>query len=435
MTKKRELKDINIKRVLGYLGAKVNLYPFLFENIIKQSNKNKKLFIDLFGGTAAVSKLINTTTDLDIIINDLAPYTKILSSELELNKIRTVREVNIFFQDLNKNLQKIDQEQLITNGDFFNEFSMEGKPKTITDLSIFNIKKKIKDENGKIIEEKEENNQKHQTSRMFFRKQVGQKIDTIRKLLKKNDFKTTIKSHNELMKRIILLFLLNYANKNANTTSVYGAYLKHDKLKERENPFLDKKLEIYLKEKALECNKNKITVYNDYAENVLESFSKVNTGVNKYKNEEIIIYWDPPYSSRSYESNYHILEYLIDLDFDIKIIKENSKTGMKKSEDKNDSPFASKIKTPIIFKELIKESMNVADIMYISYSNEGLLSINDIEKILEELNEEYFKKHKLELKVHKQEYKRFTSGENLGSNTGNKSTVEELIFEINKLKG
>jgi len=407
----KKLEDINVKRIISYLGSKVNLFPFIKKVILDDiENEDKKVFIDLFSGTCSVSRMIDEITDLDLVVNDLSLYSEILGVELELKNIDQSN-----FNDFKELLKELDNNNNISNGIFFNEFSMGGIPKTVTDSTLLS------------------NQKEYPFSRMFFKKEVGQKIDSIRENIRS-------KNISPVVVKLVILFLLNYASKNANTSAVYGAYLKYDKFKNREiPPFFDTSLLDYLEKKVNKNNNKKnIYIYSDFAEKTLDHLIENNIISNrtirekktKYNIDNVIIYWDPPYNSRSYEGNYHILEYLSDLTFDpVNTIKLNSKTGMKKTENKRNSPFSSKIKTPKIFKELIKKSMMSSNVMYISYSNEGLMKEEDILKILDELSkeEQYFT---LELETFKEKYKKFTSGENNGVNNGEKNNVFEIIWKI-----
>jgi len=400
-----------MKRIIGYLGSKINLFDFLEENIIKK-HKGNKVFIDVFAGTCSVGKFINKETNWDIISNDISNYSKILGIQIKLNQIK-VNEI----MHLEKILYELDDLKLI-KGDFFNEFSMGGKPKTITDKNLFFIKKK------EVIDGKEniyfENNQEFPESRMFFKGSVGQKIDTIRIEIKK---KFNNKEISEEFKDLLLLFLLNYVNKNSNYTGVYGAYLKHDKFKKRgEVSFIDFSLIEYILKNYEETlfNGNLAETKQMLANDLIKKID-----LSNYKKDNVVFYMDPPYSTRSYESNYHILNYICDLDFSIKELKENSKSGMKK--DKIQNPFNSKFETLKMFKELIIDALKKGNHIYISYSNEGLMKQEEIQNIVDELDG-------VSLTTFKKDYKRYTSGENNGQNTGKKNSVIELLWYIKNEK-
>jgi len=392
-----------MKRIIGYLGSKINLFDFLRENMINKFNVNEdKIFIDLFSGTGSVSKLINNETSWNIISNDLSLYSRILNIQIQLYKI-TKNEID----KLKETLIYLDNLDLI-EGDFYNEFSMGGTPKTINDNNVFCIRKKTQD--GKLYFE---NNQEYKNSRMFFKGIVGKKIDTIKLELKK------LFDHNEITenyKDLLLLFLMNYMNKNSNYTGVYGAYLKHDKFKKRKVvPFLDESLfEYIIKNYSLSQKKENIRS-SKLADKCIDEFKLKN--INK---KDVIVYMDPPYSTRSYESNYHILDYLCDFEFNIKQIKFNSKTATKNK--KIENPFNSKNKTLNYFENLIINSLKISDDIFISYSSDGLLKQKDIDFIVE--------KHSLKLNTFTQKYKRYTSGENKGQNTGKNNKVFEILWHI-----
>jgi adenine-specific DNA methylase len=388
-----------MKRIIGYLGSKINLFDFLNQNMLTQfDTKGEMIFLDLFSGTGSVSKMINKNTNWDVIANDLSLYSQVLNSQILLYTL-TKEEMD----SLPKLLETLDQIPL-KKGVFFQEFSMGGSPKTIDNMDIFGVRKKDKDGNVYY-----ENNQEYKTSRMFFKGEVGQKIDTV-----KSELKSLLKQGkiSPVLKDVLLLFLLNYVNKNSNYTGVYGAYLKYDKFKTAK-PFIDKDLLEYIQKnyslQIAQRQKNNKTI---------QGFADVSLSKLAPSPENLVIYMDPPYSTRSYEANYHILDYLCDFDFNISQIKHNSKSATKKSRGKN--PFNSKSETLIQFRKLIKEGLTKSNNIFISYSNEGLVSQTEMQGLADELG--------FSLTTFTQEYKRYTSGENAGQNTGQKNTVNELLW-------
>jgi adenine-specific DNA-methyltransferase len=342
-------------KFIDYIGSKKKLENFLEENMISNFDKNRKyLFIDGFAGTTFVSNKIVKETNWDVILFDIAKYVDILASiinpSVDKNKIeRIVKSLNILKGE---------------PGEIFNELSVGGKPK-----SILNKEETFK---GQSVH-----------SRMFFSKEVGQKIDRIKRVI------FSLSELTEEERKILLLFLLNYADRNANTTSVYGAYLKNQK--KEEQPFLNHKI----LEAINEQRTNKVSVsigdINDNLRNIKTNFSK----------NEVIIYLDPPYNTRKYESNYHVLNYLIKEDFSFKDIKLNSKTAMPINQKPN--PFGSKKNTLKAFKEMILNSLEISNNIFISYNDEGIVSEEDMKELSKELG--------FNLKTIYQNYKKFTSGE------------------------
>ncbi len=348
-------------KFISYLGSKEKLYPFLSEIIFKILDKEDKecTFIDAFSGTTFMSNKMYTDTVWKISLCDLADYVPILASIINPNIDKT-KILKLF-----KEMETIKPKKGIIS----KELSGNGIPETIEDFA------------------KTFDNQPMQ-SRMFFRKEVGEKIDAIKYFIfeKYNTGKIT-----EEEKSVLLLILLNYVDRNANTASVYGAYLKH--FKDKVKPFCTKKVEDAIIE-AKSDTKRKIEVKSgDIIQNLKEL---------KVKNrDKTIIYLDPPYNTRKYESNYHILNYIIDENFSKEDIKFNSKTATpaKKIENK----FGSKRETLSIFKEMIGEANRLSKHILISYNNEGVITEEQMQDICEEYN--------FTLKTHYKDYKRFTSGE------------------------
>lgn len=186
--------------------------------------------------------------------------------------------------------------------------------------------------------------------RQYFSDSNGKKIDAIR--TKIENWKNNNKINSNLY-YFLLASLLESADKVANTASVYGAYLKHLKKSAQK--------ELILKSAEFELNDNKHDVYN------IDS----NQLIKEIKGD--ILYLDPPYNARQYGANYHLLNTIAKYD---KFIPKG-KTGLREY---NKSKYCSKNQVKNEFEYLIKN----ADFKYIflSYNNEGLMSVNDVEQIM-----------------------------------------------------
>lgn len=186
--------------------------------------------------------------------------------------------------------------------------------------------------------------------RQYFSDSNGKKIDAIR--TKIENWKNNNKINSNLY-YFLLASLLESADKVANTASVYGAYLKHLKKSAQK--------ELILKSAEFELNDNKHEVYN------IDS----NQLIKEIKGD--ILYLDPPYNARQYGANYHLLNTIAKYD---KFIPKG-KTGLREY---NKSKYCSKNQVKNEFEYLIKN----ADFKYIflSYNNEGLMSVNDVEQIM-----------------------------------------------------
>lgn len=146
-------------------------------------------------------------------------------------------------------------------------------------------------------------------------------------------------------------------DKVANTTSVYGAYLKKFK-KSALKPLVCQPIHTFAE---LEVEDNE---------------------VHQGKTEELvksktfdIVYMDPPYNQRQYGANYAPLNYIAYYDETIKVL---GKTGLIK--DYNKSDFCSKRKVKECFRSTLEDLK--CKCLILSYNNEGLLNIEELKEIL-----------------------------------------------------
>ena len=207
--------------------------------------------------------------------------------------------------------------------------------------------------------------------RQYFSDYNAMKIDAIR--LKIEEWKNNqFINDNEYF--FLLASLLESADKVANTASVYGAFLKHIKKSAQK--------EIILKPTEFDCGNTKSLIFNEDANNI----------ITKIKGD--ILYLDPPYNSREYGANYHLLNTIALYDNFI----PKGKTGLREYEKSN---WCKKDKVYRELENLIKN----ADFKFIflSYNDEGLLSLKQIKEIFESQG-----KYSLKNKT----YKRFKADNN-----------------------
>lgn len=187
-----------------------------------------------------------------------------------------------------------------------------------------------------------------------------------------------------------LASLINSIDKYANTASVYGAFLKHIK-KSAQKRFKLELLPVIDGEKG--------EVYNEDINALIENI----TGD--------VLYLDPPYNSRQYIANYHVLETISKYDNPVLI----GKTGLRADQSKQKSKYCSKRTVAEVFEDLIKK----ADFKYVflSYNNEGLMSLDTIREIMSKYGEYSF---------FTRDYKRFKADKDENRNILAKSTTEYL---------
>ncbi len=209
-------------------------------------------------------------------------------------------------------------------------------------------------------------------NRQYFSDFNGKKIDAIR--LKINEFIKN-KEINKNMYYFLLSSLLESADKVANTASVYGAYLKKLKKTAQKN--------IILESAEYIVNENEHIVYNEDSNELIK------------KIEGDILYLDPPYNTRQYGANYHILNTIAKYD-DFEPI---GKTGLRKY---YKSKYCSKNTIEETFNDLIKNAN--FKYIFLSYNNEGLMPVNKIRTIMSKYgNYDYYEKSYLRFRADKEE--------------------------------
>ncbi len=186
--------------------------------------------------------------------------------------------------------------------------------------------------------------------RLYFTQENAQKIDAIRQQI---EVWKTQQEITEDQYFFLLASLIESADKVANTASVYGAYLKHIK------KTAAKTLEII--PASFDITTNAHRVYQEDS----------NTLIHKIQGD--ILYLDPPYNSRQYGANYHLLNTIAKYD----TFAPQGKTGLRPY---NKSAYSSKIEVVEAFKELIKNAQ--FKYVFLSYNNEGLMPPDVVKDIM-----------------------------------------------------
>ena len=224
------------------------------------------------------------------------------------------------------------------------------------------------------------------SGRNYFTNENGMKCDAIRIELDRLHSSGQI---NDNLYFYYLASLVHSIDKYANTASVYGAFLKHIKKSAR-------------KEFQLEL----LPVVSG---SIGEAYNEdINTLVKKIHGD--VLYLDPPYNTRQYCSNYHVLETIARYDNP----ELSGVTGLRDSSSQK-SKFCSKRTVAETFEDLIKNAQ--FKYIFLSYNNEGLMSLDTIKEIMSSHGEySFFTK----------EYRRFKADKEDNRNIAAGSTTEYL---------
>lgn len=320
--------------VLNYIGSKKTLLPFLRYVITKHVSDGK--FGDLFAGTGTVGHYFSQQ-GFHITANDIEKYSVITNKALLLCPFSD--ELEVWIKELN-NLEGI-------TGLIHQHFSPGGKDK-----------------------------------RMFFTEENAQKADAIRQQIElwREDI-----TKDEYC--FLLASLLESLDAVANTTSVYGAYLKQFK----------RSALIPLELKPIHTNREIEGKHHVSNLNVLDIDEKFD-----------VVYLDPPYVARQYGANYVPLNYLVDYDRNITVY---GKSGLI---DYYKSPFASKSKARKAFQDLFDHIQTKH--LFLSYNDQGILSLKEMIELLNKLGD---------VITYEIEYKRYQARKNQV-----KKTVEYLHYVL-----
>lgn len=341
---------------MRYIGNKDKLLDFLSENILNLDLKNIDTFVDVFSGTGTVS---NFFKDKFKILSCELLYSSYIISKFKI-------ELNANNIDLSKMKKCID----ILNNLEYTEHN---------EHFIFNLYS----ENGR-------------ENRLFFTENNGKKIDSI--IYKINDWiNTDYISSNE--KTYLIYVLLEAVDKISNITGVYGAFLKKIQTNAKKDIFLNY-VELHQEDKS-KTHK----VYNG------ESYEILSNNTTSLKNS--ILYLDPPYNSRQYGSNYHLLETISQLK---EPIIGKSVVGLPIN-----LPVSSWCYKKNVLGNIKKFLELDSNLIVLSYNNESHISKDEIVGIMSNYGN---------VIVKEQIYKRYKSRN--GNGNGDNKTVIEYLFICDK---
>ena len=243
---------------MRFIGNKSKLLNQIY-NVIKDDTSIKTIF-DCFAGTGSVGEFFHNK-GYKIISNDLLHFSYVI----QMCKL-VVNIKNITFVKFNQETWWDNEKDGLIN--------------------ILNYLNNLELKEGFIFKNyTPEGTKDNEYQRMYFSNQNGKKIDTIREKIEEWNTNNMI---NKQEYYLLLGNLLESTSLVSNITGTYGAFLK--KWDNRSLKLLNLK-NFY----EMNGNDNNIVVNVD-SKTILEDY------------EYDLLYMDPPYNSRQYGSNYHILE-------------------------------------------------------------------------------------------------------------------------------
>ncbi len=330
---------------MRYIGGK-SLMIDNINNVIEQNNVNIDSVIDLFSGSGIVANSFKGK-GYQTISNDLLYFSYVLSrAAIGLNEKPTFKNLGI------------DEPIKYLNG-----LKLADTVFDIDQCFIYNNYSPVGD-----------------CERMYFQPDNALKIDIIRLTIKKW-YKEELITEDEYF--YLLSSLINAVPFISNITGVYAAYLKY--WDERTYKTLE------LTEPIITSNGKKNECYNsDFTELLSKKCD--------------LLYADPPYNSREYLPNYHILETIARYDYP----EIHGVTGMRNYDDQK-SVFCKKNTVSSAFVTMIRDCQS--KYILISYNNEALLSTDELSDICKQYAvDDSFKLYEFDYRRYKNKIPNNTKG-------------------------
>ena len=302
---------------MRYIGGKALLLDYIIDTI-ETETENVKMVIDIFSGSGTVGNALKAK-GYHVLSNDFLYFSYVIARGT----------IGICAEPEFKNF---DFDVI----DYLNNISLESTTYPLDQCFIYN--NYSPNENCK---------------RMYFQNENAIKIDLIRMQIEEWN-KACLLLEDEYY--YLLAALINAVPYVANITGVFGAYLK----------FWDKRTynTLRLEKPSIIVTDKKILCTNaDYTQILRERYD--------------LLYADPPYNSREYLPNYHILETIARYDYP----KLQGVTGMR-NYDSQKSVFCKKNTVHSAFETLIRDCQS--RYLLISYNNEGIISTDDLSKLCKE---------------------------------------------------
>ena len=339
---------------MRYIGGK-SLLTEDINTVIKENTEDVRTVFDVFSGTGIVSQSFKAN-GYRVLCNDFLYFSYALQRcNVGINKKPKFLELGIDPLEYLNNLE-------LSDTDFKDE-----------DLFIYNNYSPV---NG--------------CNRMYFQPDNALKIDIIRLQIQQWFDEGKICEDEYYYLITSLIEAVPYV---ANITGVYAAYLK----------FWDKRtyLKLELTAPQLIDNNQENLCFNSNIDKIIDTPCD-------------LIYADPPYNSREYLPNYHILETIAKYDYP----NIHGVTGIR-DYDEQKSDFCKKRLVEDAFDRLIGNSKS--RYMVISYNNEGLIST----EVLSEICNSYAKPNSF--KLFEYDYRRYKN-----KIPNNKKGLKEQIYFLER---
>lgn len=298
---------------MRYIGGKSQMTKYIME-VIQQYTHNVETITDIFSGSGVVARTLKAA-GYGTIANDLLYFSYALNKGILCNN-----ETTSHIRDLLSYLNNLPTDK--------------ADPCNPVNFIAFNYAPNP------------------HTQRMYLQQQNALKIDVIRQEIERIKGDLT---ENEYF--YLLASLVSAVPYVSNITGTYAAYLKYWDARTFKT--------LTLQELPLVILSQQCEVYNEDALELIQH------------TQADIVYLDPPYNTREYLPNYHLLETIARYDYpEIKGV-----TGMRAT-NQTKSDFCKKAKVYGAFKNILTNAQ--CKYILLSYNNEGLLPTEEIVLLMQD---------------------------------------------------
>lgn len=366
-------EEYEMQSMLTCIGNKrklINIIKQIVETEIKPKiDKDKLNIVDGFAGSSVVSRALSQYSN-NMYSNDLEPYSYIMA---KCFLIKPTQEKQLIIK------QHIDSmNHLAENGPYV--------PGIITETYSPN-----------------DTSNPQEDERCFYTKENALRIDTLRKYINDN-------VPEELFEYCITPLLIK-ASIHTNTCGVFKGFYKNKKGigawgGEDGNAVCRITNPIVLEMPLWSDFDFKGSVYN----------KDINELIDDLPNDIDLIYYDPPYNQHPYSSNYFMLNIILKNELPPKISKVS---GIPSNWTRSEYNYKKNERAINAMKELINKSIQKSKYILISYNDEGIIKIDDWDKIFEGYD----------VTMYETEYNTFRGSRNLKDRSDKVTEIMYLISD------
>lgn len=370
-----------IPHIIKYMGSKRNIIDFIIDAVDEIDPQNEKRIYDIFSGSSVVSGAFRNLRPVSS--NDIQQYSSVLSK--------------IYLQNYDwDTISDLEIQTFIDSCRTTFENTLRELEVIIPDYTSISYEDMLEMENShRNFINKEFNGFDHvfiqRFSGTYWSLEQCAQIDSIVSVIREN-FAQDHFFHNLALGS--LMFSMAYCSQST------GHYAQYRDL--TEDNFED--ILIYRKKDILNLFEQKVYSLKEYynGENNSEFIHEITNGdyldaINNSE-EQSIIYADPPYQFVHYSRFYHALETLVRYDYPEVRYKGRYRT------DRHQSPFCIKTKVKDAFETMFTSVIRKNSILILSYSNSGMISLEDLIQLAEGLSDKY------EIELKSMDYQHSTMG-------------------------